>query len=72
MLPDFSHLALFAARWAEVWYLLPLVIIVSLVYSGTRHEEPSEILTGSARTAVWVCGFMAIIFVVLWLMGLGI
>jgi hypothetical protein len=69
MLPDLS---LLAAGWAEVWYLLPLVIIVSLVYSGTRHEEPSEILTGSARTAVWVCGFMAIIFVVLWLMGLGI
>jgi hypothetical protein len=69
MLPD---LLLLAARWAEVWYALPLVVIVSLVYSGTRHEEPSEILVGSARTAVWVCVFMGIIFVVLWLMGLGI
>ena len=69
MLPD---LLLLAARWAEVWYALPLVVIVSLVYSGTRHEEPNEILVGSARTAIWVCGFMGIIFVVLWLMGLGI
>ena len=69
MLPD---LLLLAARWAEVWYALPLVVIVSLVYSGTRHEEPGEILSGAVRTAIWVCGFMGIIFVVLLLMGFGI
>jgi len=68
----FPDLCLFATGWAEVWYALPLVVIVSLVYSGTRHEEPGEILAGSARTAVWVCGFMGIIFVVLWLMSIGI
>lgn len=63
-------LALLAVRTAEIWYALPLVVVISVVYSATRHEEPGEILIGTIRSAVWVICFMGIIFGVLWSVGL--
>jgi hypothetical protein len=54
------------------WYLLPLAMVVSLVYSASRFELPDRIL----RRAVWlfiqIIGFMAIVFGVLWLLSYGI
>lgn len=49
----------------EMWYALPLIISVSLVYGATRHELMVPILHNSLRIAVWVTGFMAAIFAVL-------
>jgi len=61
---------LFALLWAaqinELWYALPLIVVVSVVYSGTRYERADDILVGSIRSVVWVCGFMVAIFAVLW------
>ena len=48
-----------------LWYALPLVIAVSLVYSATRHEEVGPILGHALRVGGWIIGFMAIIFAVL-------
>jgi hypothetical protein len=48
-----------------MWYALPLVIAVSLVYAATRHEEPLPILTHALRIGLWLVGFMAVIFAVL-------
>jgi hypothetical protein len=50
------------------WYALPLVVVVSLVYSATRHEEMRPILEHSVRIGVWIVGFMACVFVVLLLL----
>ncbi|MCA9268094.1 MAG: hypothetical protein KDA41_06465 [Planctomycetales bacterium] len=50
----------------NVWYALPLVVSVSLVYAATRHEEMSAVLKHAAHTAIWILGFMAIIFAVLY------
>ena len=54
------------------WYLLPLALIVSLVYSASRFELPDRIL----RRAIWlfiqIVGFMAIVFGVLWVLSFGI
>jgi hypothetical protein len=61
---------LLAARINELWYALPLIVVVSLVYAGTRYERPGDILIGSVRSGVWICGFMGIIFAILWGMGL--
>lgn len=61
---------LFAARIHELWYALPLVVVVSLVYSATRYERPDDILIGSVRAGVWVCGFMGVIFALLWIAGM--
>ena len=49
---------------ALFWYLIPLVVAVSLVYGGTRHEELPEILRQSVKSFVWVGTFLAIIFIV--------
>lgn len=51
------------------FYLFPLAMIVSLVYSASRFELPDRIL----RRAVWlflqIIGFMAIVFAVLWILS---
>jgi len=57
---------LFAALWPNaLWYSLPLVIVVCLVYAATRHELMGPILLHATRMAAWVLGFMIIVFVVL-------
>jgi hypothetical protein len=47
------------------WYALPLIASVSLVYAATRHEDVNDILWHAFRVAVWIVGFMVLIFGVL-------
>jgi len=54
-----------AQSLAKIWFALPLVIVISLVYGATRHEEMPEILKQSYRSLIWVVGFMAIIFAII-------
>ncbi|MGH7135792.1 MAG: hypothetical protein ACREHD_08640 [Pirellulales bacterium] len=49
----------------DLWFALPLIVVVSLVYSATRHELPGPIVAGATRMAAWICGFMLIGFVIL-------
>lgn len=49
----------------DLWYALPLVIVVSLVYAATRHEATQAILGHALRIGVWIVSFMAVVFVVL-------
>ncbi len=53
----------------DLWYALPLVIAVSLVYAATRHEQMGPILAHAVRIGVWIIGFMAVIFVALLLVS---
>lgn len=53
----------------RLWYALPLVVSVSLVYGATRHELVKPILHHALRAAVWIGSFMAIIFAVLLLIS---
>jgi hypothetical protein len=48
-----------------MWYALPLIVAVSLVYAATRHEEAVPILKHALRIGLWIVGFMAVVFVVL-------
>ena len=57
---------------AQFWYMLPLILSVSLVYGATRHELPRPILYHAWHTAVWMAVFMGGIFVVLWLVSLWV
>lgn len=58
---------LLADFWsAQIWYSVPLVIAISLVYGATRHEFLREILINSAKALGWVMTFMLIIFVLVW------
>jgi uncharacterized membrane protein len=49
----------------DLWYALPLVIAVSLVYAATRHEAMEPILRHAVRVGTWIVGFMAVVFVLL-------
>jgi hypothetical protein len=50
----------------QLWYALPLIVSISLVYGATRHELMVPILNNAIRAATWIVGFMATIFVILW------
>ncbi len=54
---------------SDLWFCLPLIVAISLVYSGTRHERTDQILVGAVRTGTWILGFMLAIFAVLALMS---
>ena len=53
----------------QIWYILPLILSVSLVYGATRHELPRPILHHALHTAVWMVVFMGVIFAILWLVS---
>ncbi|OHB78081.1 MAG: hypothetical protein A2W31_04390 [Planctomycetes bacterium RBG_16_64_10] len=48
----------------QLWYAVPLIVVVSLVYSATRHENLGPILWHAVRFAVWIVGFMAVVLAV--------
>lgn len=57
------------AAFARAWYAVPLIVVISLVYGGTRHEYLREIIIHSIRSAIWVVGFMGVIFVIIYVAG---
>jgi len=60
---------LMALLTPRMFYAVPLVVVISLVYGATRHEYLPEILAHSFRSAVWVVGFMTAIFALIWVAG---
>ena len=55
-----------AAHIHNLYFALPLIVVVSLVYSATRNEYMGPILSGALRVAIWIIVFMLIIFAILW------
>ncbi len=53
------------AQVNQLWFSLPLIVAISLVYSATRHEETGAILTHAVRLGIMIGGFMAAILVAL-------
>jgi len=53
----------------RIWFAVPIIVSVSLVYAATRHEEIGPILVHASRFAVWIVAFMAIVFAVLQVMS---
>jgi hypothetical protein len=58
-----------AADPLRIWYAVPIIVSVSLVYSATRHEEMGPIVVHATRFAVWIVAFMAVLFAVLQVMS---
>jgi|GEM_PF-623790 len=54
------------------WYLIPLAMIVSLVYSASRFELPDRILRRATWLFLQIIGFMAVVFAVLWVLSFGV
>lgn len=59
---------LFAA--SIYWHLPLMLLVISLVYSATRHEQWDDILIEAFRWGIRMFGFMllvgAVLFVVAW------
>lgn len=64
-----ATISLLADMTQRFWYAIPLIVVVSLVYGATRHEHLREIFIHAFRSAVWVVGFMALIFFLIWVSG---
>lgn len=66
-------LPLLLADWtnSQLWFAIPLIASISLVYGATRHEHMRPILQHAWRTARWIVGFMAIIVAVLTVIAWG-
>ena len=56
---------LLATLHNRMWYAVPLVVTISLVYAATRHEEPLPIFSHAIRFGIWILVFMAIVMAVL-------
>ena len=63
-------LSITLAQTANVsWYLLPLAMVVSLVYSASRFELPDRILQRAIWLFLQIIGFMAMVFAGLWFLS---
>lgn len=49
----------------QLWYALPLIVVVSLVYAATRHEQIGPILSHAVRIGTWIVAFMVVVFLIL-------
>lgn len=56
----------------QLWHLFPLVVTISLVYGATRHELPGPILGNAFRFGIWMLGFVAVIFAILFWASRGL
>jgi Na+/alanine symporter len=53
----------------DLWFALPLIVAVSMVYSATRHEAMEAILAGAVRIGAWITGFMLVVFAILFVIS---
>jgi len=65
MEPAMLALLLPVAQIEPMWYALPLIVAISLVYAGTHHERLRPIFAHAARLGVMITGFMLAIMLVL-------
>jgi len=56
---------LLAVGGHDLWYALPLIVSISLVYSATRNEEMGPILAHALRFGAWVVGLMLVVMLIL-------
>lgn len=59
------HVLLAQLRWSYFGYAIPLVVVISLVYAATRHEELDLIVRHAFGCATWIVGLMVVVGVVL-------
>jgi hypothetical protein len=58
---------LVASIWdTQLWYALPMMLVISIVYGATRHEHLREIVRYSVSAFIWLFTFLAVIFAIVW------
>lgn len=55
-----------------LWYLLPLAVAISLVYSASRFELPERIIQRATRLFLQIVLFMGAIFAFLFVLSDGL
>jgi hypothetical protein len=51
------------------WFVLPLVVAISIVYSASRHESWRRIWYHSFRLCTWILGILVLTTAVLLLLN---
>jgi hypothetical protein len=51
------------------WFVLPLVVVISLVYSASRHESWRRIWYHSFRLCTWILGVLVLTTAILLLIN---
>jgi hypothetical protein len=60
-----------ASHVDQLWFSLPLIVSVSLVYAATRHEDMPSILRHAFRFGAWIVAFLVGLGITLWWLGHG-
>ena len=47
--------------WMYLWYAFPLIVVISLVYAATRHEDLKSIFRHAFGCATWIVGLMVVV-----------
>lgn len=55
-----------------LWYLVPLALAISLVYSASRFEMPDRILHRAIRLFFQIVLFMGTVFAILFVLSDGL
>lgn len=64
--------SLLLAQANVTWYMVPLAMAISLVYSASRYELPEYILQRAFRLFLQIVGFMCVAFAILWVLTYGL
>jgi len=64
-----NYLSLLALSESILWYILPIAVGVSLVYSASRYEEPASVVRRATKLFLQITIFMFVVFSVLWILS---
>ena len=67
-----SRLIMLLGTQNVLWFLLPLAVVISLVYSASRFELPERILHRALRLLLQIVLFMGAIFAILFVLSDGL
>ncbi|MFN0050807.1 MAG: hypothetical protein ACKV0T_01365 [Planctomycetales bacterium] len=59
-------------RLPRIVFAIPLVIVISLVYSASRYEAPERILRRAVRLSLTITGFMVAVLLLLVVLSSGL
>lgn len=48
------------------WHFPILALLVNLIYSATRYDDPRQILSHAVKGLVYILGFLGTVFIVLY------
>lgn len=65
------HVSGLLASWTntQLWYSIPLLVSISLVYGATRHERMGPILYHAWQMGKWMVGFVLVVMAILTLVS---